>query len=138
MKQACYGHDQRQGRYAFGDCIHPCNGRPGCQWQNSVDDVERFDTSITIPYNLADGRYVLQWVGLVGNGQAPYYTCSLLEVSGGNPSLDCSGSNSITGYTCRKAGGPEVGAIMAGTSSGRFCYSASGVSILFLFFGALY
>ena len=33
MKVACYGKDQRPGKTLYGDCIHPCNARPGCQYQ---------------------------------------------------------------------------------------------------------
>ena len=33
LKFTCYGHDQRPGRYAYGDCKHPCNARPGCEYQ---------------------------------------------------------------------------------------------------------
>jgi len=35
MKVACYGHDTREGETKNGDCIHPCNGRPGCEYQSS-------------------------------------------------------------------------------------------------------
>ena len=127
LKQACFGHDERPGRYAYGDCIHPCNGRPGCEWQTSATDSERYDTSIKIPQNLADGRYVLQWVGLVGNAQSPYYSCSLLQVTGGTPSLNCPSGTPIKTTTCLRSGGSEVSRIMDGTSSGPFCYSNTGV-----------
>ena len=33
MKFACYGHDERPGKFRFGDCKHPCNARPGCEYQ---------------------------------------------------------------------------------------------------------
>ena len=35
MKFACYGHDERRGKFRYGDCKHPCNGRPGCEYQSS-------------------------------------------------------------------------------------------------------
>ena len=34
MKFACYGHDERPGNFQYGDCKHPCNGRPGCEYQS--------------------------------------------------------------------------------------------------------
>lgn len=36
LKFTCYGHDQRPGRYAYGDCKHPCNARPGCEYQSGM------------------------------------------------------------------------------------------------------
>ena len=33
MKIACYGKDQRPGKTIYGDCIHPCNARPECEYQ---------------------------------------------------------------------------------------------------------
>ena len=35
MKFACYGHDERPGQYRTGGCMHPCNARPGCEYQSS-------------------------------------------------------------------------------------------------------
>ena len=40
MKFACYGHDERPGRYGSGDCKHPCNARPGCEYQSSMTSLE--------------------------------------------------------------------------------------------------
>lgn len=34
LKVVCFGHDQRPGMFRFGDCKHPCNARPGCQYQS--------------------------------------------------------------------------------------------------------
>lgn len=56
LKQTCFGIDVRPGRYAFGNCVHPCNARGGCGFQNSTTDNERYDTTITVPTNLKDGE----------------------------------------------------------------------------------
>ncbi|XP_004342896.2 chitinase [Capsaspora owczarzaki ATCC 30864] len=126
LKMACYGHDQRPGRYQYGDCIHPCNGRGACAYQSEIDDVERYDTTITIPTNLADGVYSLQWVGLVGNAGTPYYSCAKLKVTGGNPAMSCPAPATIPAYTCLKSeSGAPSSAIMTGTSAGSFCYHSS-------------
>lgn len=34
MKFACYGHDTRPDKTLNGDCVHPCDGRPGCEFQS--------------------------------------------------------------------------------------------------------
>ena len=39
LKFTCYGHDQRPGRYAYGDCKHPCNARPGCEYQAGIVSI---------------------------------------------------------------------------------------------------
>jgi hypothetical protein len=52
----CFGHDQRSLRYLSGNCNHPCNARGGCFHQSNKDDTERYDTGMTIPYNLKDGE----------------------------------------------------------------------------------
>ena len=36
MKVACYGKDQRPGKTLYGDCVHPCNARPGCEYQSGI------------------------------------------------------------------------------------------------------
>lgn len=123
IKMACFGHDQRPGKYQYGDCIHPCNGRGACEYQPDTFDTERYDTTITVPTNLADGVYVLQWVGLVGNAGTPYYSCSKLQISGGNPNLACPAPSSIPSYTCLKSqSGAPSSTIMTGTAAGPFCY----------------
>ena len=35
MKFTCFGHDARPEKYHNGECLHPCNARPGCQYQSS-------------------------------------------------------------------------------------------------------
>ena len=56
LKQTCFGADSRPGRYAFGNCVHPCNARGGCEFQNAQSDNQRYDTTITVPTNLKDGK----------------------------------------------------------------------------------
>ena len=127
LKFTCYGHDQRPGRYAYGDCKHPCNARPGCEYQAELDDVERYDTTLTIPFNLRDGVYVLQWISLVGNIKEPYYSCVKLKVNGGNPSMNCDSNDPIPTATCVRSGGPAMGVISQGTQRGKFCFRKDGV-----------
>ncbi len=55
VKATCFGYDSRPGRYLSGNCNHPCNGRAGCEFQSNVTDNERYDTTITVPYNI-DGQ----------------------------------------------------------------------------------
>jgi len=126
LKFACYGHDETIG-VKFGDCVHPCNARPGCEFQRDVTDVERFDTTITVPTNLSPGLYILQAAQLVGNARTPYFSCSLLDVSGGNPGLDCKSSDQPTTYNCIKSpAGAEISVLTTGTKRGDFCFLASG------------
>ena len=34
IKFVCYGHDTRPHETRFGDCKHPCDARPGCEYQS--------------------------------------------------------------------------------------------------------
>lgn len=45
MKVACYGHDTRPSKTRNGDCVHPCDGRGGCDYQGG-----RFHCEITSLY----------------------------------------------------------------------------------------
>ena len=38
LKVTYFGVDQIPGGFSNGDCIHPCNGRPGCQFQSTESD----------------------------------------------------------------------------------------------------
>ncbi|KAJ3044987.1 hypothetical protein HDV00_012407 [Rhizophlyctis rosea] len=131
LKTTCFGYDQREGRFAFGTCVHPCDGRPGCLWQSAESDDERYDTTITVPYNLADGRYVLQMVALPGNSPSPVYSCSLLSVTGGTPDLNCPAPSNIPEATdCLKAAGPSLDVITTNVNAeaGAYCYASDGPS----------
>jgi len=124
MKFACYGHDTRPGKYQFGDCKHPCNGRPGCQYQANANDAERYDTTIAIPTNL-NGDYVLQVAMLVGNGGV-YNSCAKLRITGGNTGFSCRSNKNPVTYSCLKAAGPALSTIQSGTKRGDFCYGLDG------------
>ena len=76
-----------------------------------VSDTERYDTTITVPTNLKDGVYILQFASLVGNIQQPYYSCAKLTVTGGNPSLKCTSNKPPTIYKCFRSGGPPMNKI---------------------------
>ncbi|KAJ3127352.1 hypothetical protein HK098_006436 [Nowakowskiella sp. JEL0407] len=71
-------------------CIHPCNGRKGCEWQRTKEDAFRYDTLIKAPLNLADGLYVLQWKASLVYNNKSYYSCSILALKGGDSNLTCS------------------------------------------------
>lgn len=58
LKVVCYGHDQRPGMFRFGDCKHPCNARPGCQYQSGKSLCRDFhnmkaDHAVDELYNFA-------------------------------------------------------------------------------------
>ena len=89
--------------------------------------MERYDTTLTIPYNLKDGVHVLQWISLVGNIKEPYYSCVKLKVSGGNPNMNCDSSEPIPTAKCHRSGGPPMDAISKGTQRGKFCFRKGGV-----------
>ncbi|KAL5032157.1 hypothetical protein BDV3_000750 [Batrachochytrium dendrobatidis] len=122
LKLTCFGYDSRPGRYALGNCNHPCNGRGGCQYQSNTTDNQRYDTTITVPYNLANGDYVIQFTAFVGNSDTPLYSCSKLTVAGGNPSLVCPAAASIDIPSCVVALAPDFNSLTADSSPGKFCY----------------
>ena len=72
-------------------------------------DINRYDTTMTVPTNLKPGFYVLQTTMLVGNDAKPYYSCAKLYIKGGDTSLNCRKSNrDILTYSCLKSGGPAL------------------------------
>lgn len=73
-----------------------------------IYDVNRFDTTFTVPTNLPDGEYVLQAAMLVGNTAKPYNSCSKLRIVGGNPSFNCRSNAAPLKYKCLKSGGPDL------------------------------
>jgi len=125
LKVACYGHDQRPGGTLYGDCDHPCNARPGCQYQSDISDVERYDTTITVPTNLKDGVYILQFASLVGNIKDPYFSCAKLTITGGNPHMNCKSSKAPVTYKCFRSGGPPMSKLTTGIKRGEFCYHSN-------------
>ena len=82
-----------------------------------MSDVERYDTTITIPTNLKDGKYILQYAALVGNGLKPYFSCATLSVTGGNPKLKCKSNKKPTIYKCHRSGGPPMSKITVNTKA---------------------
>ncbi len=128
IKMACFGSDQRYGRLdnVTGFCNHPCNGRPGCHYQENTDDIERYDTTIGIPINLEEGVYVLQWKALVGNDPTPYYSCSKLYIVGGDPKISNCTPPPIRGLNCRvTSDGPKPLSLMKESNYGGFCFLAA-------------
>ncbi|KAL2911447.1 hypothetical protein HK105_209098 [Polyrhizophydium stewartii] len=141
LKVTCFGHDSRPGRYAcvappfspficaasLGNCNHPCNARGGCEFQASVDDTERYDTTITVPFNLADGDYVIQLAAFVGNTDSAIYSCSKITVSGGDPTLSCPAADQIpVPSNCTIALSPDALSLTANSQAGQFCYDPNG------------
>ena len=41
LKIVCYGHDERRGKTSYGDCVHPCNSRKGCEYMANKYDGNR-------------------------------------------------------------------------------------------------
>ncbi|KAJ3126301.1 hypothetical protein HK098_007684 [Nowakowskiella sp. JEL0407] len=124
LKQTCFGTDERPNRAGFGNCVHPCNARGGCSWQTESKDRERYDTTITIPYNLADGVYYLQWIALQSTDTSPTYSCAKLYVQGGTPSLNC------TQDEFPVAGCTDFGMVSnpfnVRSKAGAFCFAPDG------------
>ena len=70
----------RLGQTVYGDCKHPCNARAGCEYQAYEEDNARFDTTVKIPHNLADGNYVLQIKSAMSSHPHFYYSCAKVKV----------------------------------------------------------
>ena len=71
-------------------------------------DINRYDTTMTVPTNLKPGFYVLQTTMLVGNDAKPYYSCAKLYIKNGNQDFNCKKSGGILTYSCLKTGGPAL------------------------------
>lgn len=88
-------------------------------------DDERYDTTITIPFNLADGTYILQYKAALGVEAKNYYNCAKLKVTGGNPSMDCITKTAPPVRSCR-LGPPGVGlpvsTLTRDAKLGDFCF----------------
>ncbi len=136
IKVSCFGHDERPGNFYYGYCNHPCDAHGPEQFQHSLEDTNRYGTTITVPLNLAEGPYVLQWKGLLSgdDGSAPSYSCSLLHIVSKAGGLDhaagkkeCSATSSAV-IRMPSCYGVEEGKspLLEGTEGGRFCYTADG------------
>lgn len=133
LKLTCFGHDQRPGRlnYSASFCNHPCNGRPGCHYQSSEGDRERYDTSVGIPTNLEDGIYVLQWKALIGDDPLPFYSCSKLFITGGIPGPLCPSPltpPTLPCYTDYRSHPKSQQKLMKDSVFGKFCHAGPDVS----------
>ena len=49
LKVTCFGSDFTSNGSDYGRCHHPCHARGACGYPSHPDDVERYDTTITIP-----------------------------------------------------------------------------------------
>ncbi|KAI8804661.1 hypothetical protein BJ742DRAFT_713127 [Cladochytrium replicatum] len=129
LKITCYGVDPRAGGTSNGACVHPCFARPGCQWQFNKADTERYDVTLTMPTNLVDGLYVLQYAGLL-SGSTPTsitYSCALLNITGGNPALPCAAPSEIPApKNCILFGGDNRQRLVSGAKAGAFCFNSAG------------
>ncbi len=86
LKWTCNGQQPGSADPNNVNCQDPCGNRGSCEYQKDINDFNRFDTTITIPTNLADGLYTLQqkaWVTDI------YHTCAYLNITGGNTALSC-------------------------------------------------
>lgn len=126
MKITCYGHDQRPGQTIYGDCKHPCNARAGCEYQAYEEDNARFDTTVKIPHNLADGDYVLQIKSAMSSHPHFYYSCARVKVTGGNPNMKCPQSKLIVVPGCLKGTAVELKKYTENSKPAQFCYREDG------------
>jgi hypothetical protein len=132
LKFTCFGKGPDDSPKSTGGlCNHPCNARPGCQYQSSFQDVNQYDTTIKIPYNLPAGRYTLQWAAIVGNETTPYYSCSKLQiVESGLSSVSCKSpparnpKGAISRLGCQQVNKRQTrfAPIVSGVTFGDFCY----------------
>jgi len=123
MKVTCFGHDTRANKTAFGQTVHPGNARGPCEYQTDPTDINRYDTGMTVPYNLKPGFYVLQTMMLQGNDGNPYKSCARLHVKQGDENLVCSGQGFPRRTGCLEAGGGAVSKILpANARAANFCY----------------
>lgn len=126
MKVTCYGHDQRPGNTIYGDCKHPCNARPGCEYQAYEEDASRFDTTVKIPHNLADGDYVLQIKSAMSSHPHFYYSCAKISITGGNPNMKCAQDKLVVTPKCLKGTSVPLSKYTKGAKPAQFCYRTDG------------
>ena len=93
-------------------------------------DDERYDTTVTIPFNLADGIYILQYKAALGVESKNYYNCAKLRVTGGDPSMDCTTNTAPPVGSCR-LGPPGVGlpvsSLTKNAKLGDFCFHSDRI-----------
>ncbi|KAL5259125.1 hypothetical protein ACHWQZ_G009549 [Mnemiopsis leidyi] len=128
LKIVCYGHDERRGKTSYGDCVHPCNSRKGCEYMANKYDGNRYDTTIKIPYNLPEGVYILQYMSAMSAHKTFYYSCARLQISGGKPSLPCKRTGlAPVAYGCMKGTAVPLSKYQENTKMGDFCFSPNGL-----------
>ncbi|KAJ3313948.1 hypothetical protein HDV04_001254 [Boothiomyces sp. JEL0838] len=126
LKITCFGSNS--GRCSASGCAHPCGARGGCEFYNSISDNERYDTTITVPYNLK-GSYTLQMVAYIGTSSSPIYSCSRLEILGGSTDLSCPQTDiSLPNLNCIQTPTTfyNITNIFQNTLGGPFCFSPTG------------
>jgi len=103
METMCYGGGQ------CGTCVG--NGKP-------------YNKDITIPTNLEDGTYTIQfWMYGTGNGLPPYFSCTKVTISGGDPTQNCPVQEAPfeTCWACPQCL-PSKFPDVAASKAGQFCY----------------
>ncbi len=122
LKTTCWGSSTDAAATERGECAsgHPCGARGSCDYQRSSADVEKYDTTVKIPLNLVDGLYTLQTQMLVGNAGGVYNSCAKIQVTGGNPLLQCTrvGPAPAVSSCKRSSGGRPVTDLTTNTKAG--------------------
>ncbi|KAJ3269505.1 hypothetical protein HDV01_001351 [Terramyces sp. JEL0728] len=94
---------------------------------NLCGGFAKYDTTITVPYNL-NGAYTLQLVAYVGTSSTPIYSCSRLEIVGGTTNLVCPPDTAVPTPQCMQT--PitfyNTTEIIQNTLGGPFCYAPDG------------
>lgn len=76
-------------------------------------------------------RYVLQWIGLTGSLLNPYYSCSKLNIVGGDSLVTCPAIPEVPQTDCYQAFGPSKDLLLNNTAVGNFCFDTTGVRNFF-------
>lgn len=91
-------------------------------------DGNRYDTTIKIPYNLAPGVYVLQYMSAMSAHRTFYYSCARLKITGGKPSLPCKRTGKApVAYGCMKGMAISLSKYEKNTKMGNFCFAPNGL-----------
>ena len=129
LKTTCFGHNEFPGLTVNANCNHPCNARGGCSFASGSTDVERYDTTVGIPYNLAPGEYVMQFKAYIGNSDTAVFSCSRLQINGGDPSMSCAQSATIPyPSSCYIATAPGPDVLLQNSALGNFCFDPEAPS----------
>jgi len=99
-----------------------CYGGGNCG--TCIKGGKPYNKPITIPTNLADGTYTIQfWMYGTGNGLPEYYSCSKIKVTGGDESLSCPVAEAPFEkcWACPTCT-PSKFADVTASTPGQFCY----------------